>query len=133
MKITLPLPERVTTGFRCGFIETYDADMKFVSEVEIDERLTELRFIPTVVFEHDFQAARRAMGALRLSWKSLMSVTVVPVVLGPLLVFRALAGVVEVMADEARYRFEELVDELRDIHRTITSSVRHEVREIAAA
>ena len=132
MKITLPLPQRVVTGYRTGFIETFDADMNLVADVEIDETLTALRYVPTVVFEYDFQAARRAWGALRLSWKSFLAVTVVPVVLGPLLVARALAGVVEVMLDEMKYRAAELMDELRDIHTIIVSSVRHELREIAA-
>lgn len=133
MKITLPLPQRVTTGFRCGFIETYDADMKFVSDVEIDERITELRYVPTVVFEYDFQAARRAAGALRLSWKAFAAVTIIPLLGGVLLMARAVAGVAEVMWDEMRYRAAELMDELRDIHTGIVSSVRHELREIAAA
>lgn len=133
MKITLPLPTRVTTGFRTGFIETYDADMKLVGEVEIDERITAIRYVPTVVFEYDFQAARRAAGALRLSWKAFAAVTIIPLLGGVLLMARAVAGVAEVAWDEIVYRFRELVDELRDIHEGIVSSVRHELREIAAA
>lgn len=130
MKITVPVATKKQVGTFYG-VTTYTDGRTPSTVTTVPTRpVYEYGFTDKVLLDNDFQAARRITGLGHLTYKSVLAVTVAPVLIGGTLVVGILARIGLAIADEVRELAVDIPEAVADIHRSITGVLKGHLQDV---
>jgi hypothetical protein len=131
MKITVPVIRRQQVGV--AFTNTHYTDGRVPADVLSPDRpVFETSVASKVVFDNDFQSARRIKGLGKLTYKGVLAVTVAPVFFTGAITLSVVARLGIAIADEIRELASDVPRGVADVHRFISGHLVSAFKDVIA-